>query len=90
MGAPQEPGIDCPIDLFPKQERRVAAATAAINEAGRPADKAQHARELLEAVQVLLDCEAYDASNRNCRLCREFSQLRRKTAKLVTAAGGQG
>ncbi|MBI4770540.1 MAG: hypothetical protein HY784_09070 [Chloroflexi bacterium] len=91
-------GIRCPIDLFPRQEAEIARLTAAINRA-RPIPrsaragsresapgKVPRAQELIEAVEVLLACERYDESSIACRLCRNFSQLRRKTAALVVKA----
>ena len=81
-------GIDCPIDLFAKQEAEVARITGEINRAKTAGEKAPHAQELIAAVDVLLACEAHDADNRNCRLCRDFSGLRRKTATLVVDAAG--
>jgi hypothetical protein len=32
-------------------------------------------------------CEQYDEGSMDCRLCRNFSELRRKTAALVIKAG---
>lgn len=80
-------GIDCPIDLFPKQEREVVRLTQAINQARTAAEKARPAQALVETVDVLLDCAAYDADNVNCNLCRNFSELRRKTAQLIVTVG---
>jgi len=36
---------------------------------------------------VLLACEDYDEGTVDCRLCHNFSELRRKTATLVLKAG---
>lgn len=85
--AEQPANIDCPIDLFPKQEIEIARLTRSINQAPTAAQKGPFAQSLLEAVTVLLDCPAYDPENMNCTLCRNFSELRRKTANLVVAAG---
>lgn len=81
------PGIRCPIDLFPKQEAEIGRLTQEINQARTAAAKAPKAHALIEAVNVLLACEVYDEGNLNCRLCRNFSQLRHKTAALVVKAG---
>ena len=81
-------GIDCPIDLFGPTEREVERITAAINQAPTPAAKAPLAGDLRRVVGKLLACEAYDAVNANCRICREFSELRDKTAALVQRAAG--
>ena len=83
---PQGHGIDCPIDLFPSVERKIEDLTTAINRASTAAEKAGPASELRAQVSTLLDCEAYDEDNMNCRLCREFSELRDETAALVEQA----
>ena len=36
---------------------------------------------------MLLACEQYDEKSMDCRLCRNFSELRRKTAGLVAQVG---
>jgi hypothetical protein len=79
--------IHCPIDLFPRQETEVSRLTQAINQARTAADKAPWAEAMIETVDVLLACEAYDERSMDCRLCRQFSQLRRKTAEVVVKAG---
>ena len=77
------PQIDCPIGLFGEVEHAVATLTADINRAADIGDKAQLAGDLRAALAPLLDCTSYDRSNTNCRLCREVSGLRDKTAALV-------
>lgn len=77
------PQIDCPIGLFGQVEHEVAALTADINRATELGDKARLAGDLRAALAPLLDCGSYDRSNTNCRLCREFSGLRDKTAALI-------
>jgi hypothetical protein len=80
-------GIRCPIGLFPRQEAEIARLTQEINRAPTAAEKAPWAQALMEAVDVLLACERYDEESLDCRLCRNFSELRRKTAALVVKAG---
>jgi hypothetical protein len=80
-------GIHCPIDLFPRQESEVSRLTEAINRARTVAEKVPWAQQLTEAVDVLLACEQYDEKSIDCRLCRSLSELRRKTASLVTQVG---
>ena len=82
-----QPDISCPIGLFARQEGEVNRVTQAINQAPRAAEKAVWAQVLVEAVDVLLGCEQYDEGSQHCRLCRQFSELRRKTAALVVRAG---
>lgn len=87
----EAPRIDCPIDLFEGCEVKIRGLTASLNEA-QGAEKGELAQALLEEVQILLDCEAFDKSNENCVMCRNFSELRHKTAALVvkmTGAGGR-
>jgi hypothetical protein len=79
--------IHCPIDLFPRQETEVSRLTEAINQARTAAGKVPFAEAMIETVHMLLACEAYDEGSMDCRLCRQFSQLRRKTAEVVVKAG---
>lgn len=83
----RQESIHCPIGLFPRQEEEIARLTQEINQARTAAEKAPWAQALMEAVDVLLACEQYDEQSLDCRLCRNFSQLRRKTAALVIKAG---
>lgn len=83
----RQKSIRCPIDLFSEQEAKIERLTEAINRAPTATEKAPLAQDLIEAVDVLLACEQYDEENVNCRLCRNFSKLRRKTAALVMKAG---
>jgi hypothetical protein len=80
-------GIHCPIGLFSRQEAEIARLTQEINRASTAAEKAPWAQALIEAVDVLLACEQYDEKSLDCRLCHNFSELRRKTAALVVKAG---
>lgn len=84
------PRIECPINLFEGCEREIERLTAAINHAFAPQEKGRLAGELMEKVSTLLDCDAYDQNNHNCRLCRELSTLRHKTAALVDKATALG
>jgi hypothetical protein len=78
--------INCPIDLFPRQEAEIVRLTELINRARSAVDKAPLAELLIQAVDVLLACQAYDDRSVDCHLCHEFSQLRRKTAAIIVAA----
>jgi len=80
-------GIHCPIGLYEKHEGEIARLTAAINRSPTAHEKAQAARDLHQAVAVLLDCSAYDEDNLNCRMCREVATLREKTAAVVEKIG---
>jgi hypothetical protein len=79
--------IYCTIGLYPGQEEEINRLNQAINQAQTAAEKAPWAQALIETVDVLLACEQYDEGSLNCRLCRNFSELRRKTAALVIKAG---
>ena len=79
--------IYCTIGLYPRQEEEINHLTQAINQARTAAEKAPWAQALIETVDVLLACEQYDEESLDCRLCRSFSELRRKTAALVIKAG---
>lgn len=83
---PSRPGIECPIGLFGQVECEIEDITQAINRAPSAVEKASLAGALRAAVATLLDCNAYDENNTNCRLCREFSTLRDKTAAAIEQA----
>ena len=83
----RQASIHCPIGLFPRQEEEIARLTQEINQARTAPEKAPWAQALIEAVDVLLACEQYDEGSMDCRLCRNFSELRRKTAALLVKAG---
>jgi hypothetical protein len=82
--------IRCPIDLFSAQEGKIEALTKGINAAKTAAEKAPHARALIDEVNTLLDCARYDRANQNCRLCGNFSGLRLKTASLIVKVSALG
>jgi len=79
--------IQCPIDLAPRQEAEVGRLTEGLNRAPTAAEKRPWAEALIEATDVLLACEQYDTGSLHCGLCRNFSELRHKTAALVVKAG---
>ena len=87
---PPSPQIECPIDLFAGCEREIERLTTAINHVSALEEKGRLARELLTSVSTLLDCKAYDQNNLNCRLCRELSTLRHKTAAVIDRATALG
>ena len=79
--------IHCPIALFDPQEIKIDALSMAINAAKTPFEKMSHARTLIDEVRILLECESYDRSNANCGFCRQFSEIRFKTASLIVKVG---
>ncbi len=83
-------GIQCPIGLFEPQEAKIEALTKTINAARTAAEKMPHARRLMDEVGVLLGCPSYDRANHNCVLCRNFSELRQKTATLIVKVAEAG
>ncbi len=89
MPAPEQPLLlQCPINLFERIEPDIRSFTALINQTRDLRDKGDLARTLIERTQTLLDCESFDDGNMNCRLCRQFSSLRQKTAELVLKIAG--
>lgn len=84
------PQIECPIGLFEGVEEEIERLTAGINRATAPREKSRLAHEIIESVTTLLDCRSYDANNANCRLCRDLSMLRQKTATVIEKATALG
>ena len=77
----------CPIGLFQREETEIEAATRKINAAVSSAERAMHARVIVEATKVLTSCSHFDAASLHCRLCQNFSHLRARTAELLVQAG---
>jgi len=86
MSHQEQVGIHCLNALFAKQEVEISRLSQAITQARTVGEKAPQAQALMEAVDVLLACEHYDAASVDCRLCHNFSELRRKTATLIKVA----
>ena len=87
MKASKSPAIDCPIALFPRQEEEIQRLTQMVNEAPSAEEKLPHAESLEDAVNVLLACAEFNEIRLNCQLCRQISQLRLSTFRLVIKAG---
>lgn len=79
--------IHCPNGLFPKQEAEITRLIQAINHAPTAGQKSPWAQDLIRAADMLLACQSFDEKSLDCCLCRNFSQLRYKTATLVIKAG---
>ncbi len=77
------PQINCPIDLFPKQEERIQELTHRINESRRIQQKAELVHALQEEVEVLLRCSASDERNLDCVNCQTVSAIRSQAATLI-------
>lgn len=75
--------IRCPIHLFEPQEVKIETLTKSINAARTASEKMVFVHDLIDEVKVLLACASYDRGNPNCCLCRNFSQLRLKTADVI-------
>ncbi|MFI5016040.1 MAG: hypothetical protein ACHQAY_27205 [Hyphomicrobiales bacterium] len=80
-------GIHCPIGLYERHEGEIARLTEAINRSPTAHEKARAAHDLRQSISLLLDCDAYDEGNLNCRMCREIAVLREKTAAVVEKMG---
>jgi len=84
------PHSECPIGLFEGHETQIERLAAAVNRASAPEENGRLARELLENLSALLDCNAYDQNDSYCRLCRDVSMSRRKTATVIDCATALG
>jgi hypothetical protein len=79
--------INCPINLYSRQEEKIQRLTESINNAKSAAQKLPYAEALIEEVEVLLSCESFSEQNSNCQYCQNIAKLRKKTANLVIKAG---
>ena len=84
----EQSGITC--DEFQSKESICAALTEQVNAAQNISQKAAKAKELIEVAEGLLACEEYEEANVECRYCRRFSVLRKKTAALILKMGSLG
>lgn len=75
--------IQCPINLFQGQEKKMQAIIQEINVSKDINDKASFANELQKEVNVLLECKSYDKDNQNCRTCQTVADLRQKAVEIV-------
>ena len=80
---PDTKQIECPIDLFQGQEKKMQAIIQEINISKDINDKASYANELQKEVNVLLECKSYDEKNLNCKACQTVADLRQKAVEIV-------
>lgn len=75
--------IECPIDLFQPQEKKMQSIIQEINISKDLNEKAAYANELQKEVDVLLECKSYDEKNLNCKGCQTIANLRQKAVDIV-------
>jgi len=76
-------GIDCPIGLYEHHDGEIRRLSRAINRSSTVSEMARAAHDLREHASVLLNCHAYDGKDPNCRMCRDISSWREKSASVV-------
>ena len=76
-------GVNCPIGLYEKYDDEITRLTQVIDQSSTAVEMAQAAHDLRRQVSVLLECRAHDENNVNCRICRDLSVWREKTACVV-------
>ena len=76
--------ISCPI--FSSKNEAMEKFATAINEAANIQKKAYIAACLIKEAEALLNCQYANKRKINCRICQKISELRKKTAELVTKA----
>jgi hypothetical protein len=76
-------GVHCPIGLYEKHDEEITRLTQAINRSSTAVEMGRAACDLRRHACVLLECRAYDDKNMNCRICRDLSGWREKTASVV-------
>ena len=75
--------IECPIDLFQPQEKKMQAIIQEINASKDINDKATYANELQKEVTILLECKSYDEKNLNCKSCQTIAGLRKNVVDII-------
>lgn len=83
MQEPEIEKIECPINLFQPQEKKMQSIIQEINTSKDINDKAAYAGELQKEVNVLLECKSYDEKNLNCKACQTVADLRQKAVEIV-------
>jgi hypothetical protein len=76
-------GVHCPIGLYERHDDEITRLTQAIDRSSSAVEIARAAHDLRQHACVLLKCRAYDDSNTNCRICRDLSVWREKTASVT-------
>jgi hypothetical protein len=76
-------GVDCPIGLYEKHDEEITRLAQAINRSSTAVEMVRAAYDLRQHARVLLKCRAYDDNNMNCRICRDLTVWREKTASVV-------
>lgn len=80
---PDPKQIECPIDLFQPQEKKMQSIIQEINISKDINEKASYANELQKEVTILLECKSYDEKNLNCKACQTIADLRAKAVEIV-------
>lgn len=75
--------IECPINLFQEQEKKMQAIIHNLNQTKIIDEKASYANELQKEINVLLECKSYDENNTNCKSCQTVAGLRQKVVGVV-------
>jgi hypothetical protein len=83
MQEPDTTQINCPIDLFQPQEKKMQTIIQEINISKDINEKASYANKLQKEVDVLLECKSYDEKNLNCKGCQTIAGLRKNVVDII-------
>ncbi len=71
----------CP--TYVKIEQTIKQLNEQINQALDIVTKANKARELIEAVDLLLACTDFEKGKKSCEICHQMAMLRKETSQII-------
>lgn len=80
------PHIDCPI--FLEYEERIKKLSQSFNAHSISSRRVDKAQELLDIIDILLNCPNYDEESEECKNCHFILNLRREIGRIVLEAAG--
>ena len=80
--------IQC--SIWDKYEKKAQEIIKRLNETKDLQEKANYASGLIDAEEILLECEYFKNDDPACRVHRGIAELRRKTAEIIIKFPGAG
>ena len=71
----------CP--KYDKREQTIKQLTEQIKQATDIATKANKARELIKATELLLACKDFEKGKKSCEICHQIAILRKETSQII-------
>ena len=78
------PSVDCPV--FLEYEERIKKLSQSLNAHSISSRRVDKAQELLDIIDILLNCPRYDEESEDCERCHFLLNLRREIGRIVLEA----